>query len=280
MFDNTLNTYTAANDVELNILSNGTSPNQMTISGLPSLFTTTDDGAVVNTDGDITSRVLTLPLGFQSLCGPRITWTGSAVNRQVGHGLGAAPAFIITKGTENAASWYCYHQDLDSSNPEDWYLVLNTNGNLADSWGPNKPDTTTFGDRLLGWSANQTVIAYCFTPVEGFSSFGKYEGNADSGGEGPFVFTNFQPSFVFVKYIDSAGQWYIYDYKRSPQNVAYQVLQASQADAENTSDANFKMDILSNGFKLRQTNGPNNTGTYIYAAFARNPFRANGGLAR
>ena len=46
------------------------------------------------------------------------------------------------------------------------------------------------------------------------------------------------------------------------------------------SDSNFKMDILSNGFKLRQTNGPNNTGTYIYAAFARNPFRANGGLAR
>ena len=284
VFDNTLNTYTAANDVELNILSNSTSPNQLTISGLPSLFTTTDDGAVVNTDGDITSRVRANPsAGFSIVMWTSITWTGSAANRQVGHGLGAAPAFIITKGTEQAASWYCYHQDLDPSNPQDYYLTLNSNsarGNLADSWGPNKPDTTTFGDRLLGFSANETALAYVFTPIEGFSSFGKYEGNADPSGEGPFVFTNFQPSFVLVKYIDSAGQWYIYDYKRSSQNVAYQVLQASNADPENTSDSNFKMDILSNGFKLRQTNGPNNTGTYIYAAFARNPFRANGGLAR
>lgn len=283
VFDNTFNTYTIANDVELNIISNGTSP-ALVSATLPTLFTTTDDGAVVNTDGDITSRVRANPsVGFSIVMWTSIPWTGSAVNRQVGHGLGAAPAFIITKGTENAAGWYCYHQDLDPSNPEDWYLTLNTNtqrSTLADSWGPNKPDTTTFGDRLLGFSDNQTALAYVFTPIEGFSSFGKYEGNADPGGEGPFVFTNFQPSFVLVKYIDSAGQWYIYDYKRSPQNVAYQTLVASQTDVENTSDANFKIDILSNGFKLRQTNGPNNVGTYIYAAFARNPFRANGGLAR
>jgi hypothetical protein len=46
----------------------------------------------------------------------------------------------------------------------------------------------------------------------------------------------------------------------------------------NASDAEANdngLDILSNGFKLRSTNGGTNTsgGVYIYAAFATNPFR-------
>ena len=42
------------------------------------------------------------------------------------------------------------------------------------------------------------------------------------------------------------------------------------------------LDILSNGFKLRQGNDETNGNaiTHIYAAFAENPFQANGGLAR
>ena len=71
--------------------------------------------------------------------------------------------------------------------------------------------------------------------------------------------------------MDDSGHWYIYDPKRSPSNVAYQSLQASSAGAEETGNTNTRLDLLSNGFKLRQGNGPNNANTYIYAAWAEAP---------
>jgi len=74
-----------------------------------------------------------------------------------------------------------------------------------------------------------------------------------------------------VKNIDDNEQWYIYDTKRSPYNVAYQSLQPSLSAVEETSSSNTQVDLLSNGFKLRQSNGPNNAYTYIYAAWAEAP---------
>jgi hypothetical protein len=43
-----------------------------------------------------------------------------------------------------------------------------------------------------------------------------------------------------------------------------------------------EVDFLSNGFKFRSADGAyNGSGsTYIFAAFASNPFQTNGGLAR
>ena len=40
---------------------------------------------------------------------------------------------------------------------------------------------------------------------------------------------------------------------------------------KNTGNTNSRLDLLSNGFKLRQGNGPNNANTYIYAAWAEAP---------
>jgi hypothetical protein len=33
------------------------------------------------------------------------------------------------------------------------------------------------------------------------------------------------------------------------------------------------MDIVSNGFKIRTNSADRNTGTFVYAAFAENPFK-------
>ena len=51
-------------------------------------------------------------------------------------------------------------------------------------------------------------------------------------------------------------------------------------DSEGTGGTDI--DILSNGFKLRDNfAGRNGSGaTFVYAAFAENPFQANGGIAR
>ena len=282
VFDNTFNTYTIANDVELNIISNGTSP-ALVSATLPTLFTTTDDGAVVNTDGDITSRVRANPsVGFSIVMWTSIPWTGSAVNRQVGHGLGAAPAFIITKGTENAASWYCYHKDIIDSNPQDYYVTLNGNsarGNLADSWGPNQPDTTTFGDRLLGFSDNQTAIAYVFTPVKGFSDFGSYVGTGTD--DGAFVFTGFQVKYLLTRAVSAGSDWQVWDTTREPENPNANTW-APNTTGQESGTGGYKVDLLSNGFKFRMYGSSSNAAgvTYIWAAFAAHPTQLNGGLAR
>lgn len=214
--------------------------------------------------------------GFSIVKWTSIPWTGSAVNRQVGHGLGAAPAFIITKGLDNAAGWYCYHKDLDASNPEDYYLTLNNvnaRGNLADSWGPNKPDSTTFGDRLLGWSASQDVIAYCFAPVEGYSHFGTYIGNLSS--DGPFEHTGFRPRWILLKSATDGREWTIWDTARDPYNPVGQWLypHGPTATAEQGSPGGLRLLVTSNGFKITSAAGfINETNqTFIYAAFAETP---------
>jgi len=57
------------------------------------------------------------------------------------------------------------------------------------------------------------------------------------------------------------------------------MLKANLSDAEYTSGSNADVDILSNGFKMRaspnETNGAN---TYIYMAFAENPFVTSTGI--
>ena len=75
-----------------------------------------------------------------------------------------------------------------------------------------------------------------------------------------------------LKNVDDTEHWYVYDPERSPHNVAYQSLQWSSSSAEETGTTNTRVDLLSNGFKLRQNNGPNTSGdSYIYAAWAEAP---------
>lgn len=74
--------------------------------------------------------------------------------------------------------------------------------------------------------------------------------------------------------------WIIHDTSRSTYNLSATQLIANGSVAENqdssgASTAGFGWDILSNGFKIRtSTAGRNQSGqTYIYAAFAENPFQ-------
>jgi hypothetical protein len=66
------------------------------------------------------------------------------------------------------------------------------------------------------------------------------------------------------------ASWRIFDTSRNPSNITNNELFADLNNAENTSD---RMDILSNGFKLRSTSSGLNASaaTYIFMAFAENP---------
>lgn len=75
-----------------------------------------------------------------------------------------------------------------------------------------------------------------------------------------------------VKRTDSTENWYIHDSARDTYNQVNAVLFPNLSNAEGASNAN--MDFTSNGFKIRENGTASNAsgGTYIYAAFAENPF--------
>ena len=101
-------------------------------------------------------------------------------------------------------------------------------------------------------------------------------GNAD----GPFIWTGFKPAFTLIKRTDSStgGSWILFDNKRG--NNVRNPVDVVMAASNNQSEANwgnaYDCDYLSNGFKWRfnGTAGYNNASgaTYIYMAFAENPF--------
>jgi hypothetical protein len=119
-----------------------------------------------------------------------------------------------------------------------------------------------------------SMLAYCFAPVEGYSAFGSYGGNNNA--DGAFVYTGFKPAFIMLKRTDSSGYiFYLFDTKRDPFNVSATSIYPSLTSGEGVSGVSI-LDILSNGFKLRGGSGGTNPAigsTMIYAAFAENPFK-------
>ena len=64
------------------------------------------------------------------------------------------------------------------------------------------------------------------------------------------------------------------DSTRDPINLTTEVLYINSAIAESTISGSMGVDFLSNGFKIRATNGGiNSANTYFYMAFAEFPFK-------
>ena len=225
-----------------------------------------------NTNGSITSTVSAgATQGFSV-----VTYTGTGANATVGHGLGVAPKMIFVKKRSAIQAWSAYHASLANTQ----YLVLNTTAavaTLATMWNSTTPTSSVFS---IGTDGNTnasaaTYVAYCFSEVAGYSKIGSYTGNGSA--DGPFVYTEFRPRFVMYKRTDTTGNWIIYDSSRSPYNQPAAALYPNLTNAEDTSHPS---DFLSNGFKLKSTGADSNAsgGTFIYAAFAENPFKLS--LAR
>jgi len=80
------------------------------------------------------------------------------------------------------------------------------------------------------------------------------------------------------KKTSDTGNWEMFDTTRDPINYSGKYILANSSDAEGdtgTNTAGHIFDIISNGFKLRNTNSDRNTsgGTYIYMAFGEAPFK-------
>jgi hypothetical protein len=224
-----------------------------------------------NTNGSITSTVsVNTTAGFSI-----VTYTGTGANATVGHGLGVAPRMIIVKNRTTGGGngiWRVYHTSLGGTK----YINLNettavTTGSTV--WNNTDPTSSVFSVGITG-SVNDSgnnYVAYCWSEIAGFSAFGSYTGNGSTNG--PFIYLGFRPEFVMIKKSSSTGSWAIVDSTRNPYNVANTSLYPDLSNAENSS---FEArDYLSNGFKLRTTDQNSNQSgqTFIYAAFAENPFK-------
>jgi hypothetical protein len=116
-----------------------------------------------------------------------------------------------------------------------------------------------------------TYVAYVFAAIAGYSAFGSYTGNGST--DGPFIYTGFRPRFFLAKILSGgSGGWHLIDTSRSPYN---EVSVALYPNLNNAESSDFASDILSNGLKMRNTQSElnQNGATYIYMAFAENPFK-------
>ena len=199
---------------------------------------------------------------------------GSSGAQSFGHGLGVAPKMVIIKDRANAVGWNVYHSSVVTATNQ--YLQLNTTGAVAilsGAWGSALPTSTLvgFGSGTIV-TANANSVAYCWAEIAGFSKFGSYTGNGST--DGPFVYLGFRPKYIMMKSSSAIGNWRIFDTSLNSYNLSTQSLASNLSNSENTGTT-LVIDILSNGIKMRgNDSNTNGSGvTYIYAAFAENPFK-------
>jgi len=204
------------------------------------------------------------------------TYTGTGVNGTIGHGLSKPPEMVIVKERgDDTGNWYVWHTGFAAT--DGIFLNLTSAKATSDTyWNDTAPTSSVFSvgtnTDINGTTGTDTYVAYCFHSVDGYSKCSSFVGNGNV--DGTFIYTGFRPAFVLVKESSNTGYWVLHDTSRSPTNVALGTLYPNGAEAEDTSTA-YQIDILSNGFKQRNTSGSTNTSgaTHIYIAFAETPFK-------
>ena len=240
-----------------------------------------------NTDGSITSTVQANTTAGFSI----VTYTSNNTEGATfGHGLNSAPEIVIIKGRESSDNWPVFN-GTSTTNSRSLHLE-ETTGEIPVSsynfwnlyWDETRPSSTvvTLGvDAKVNKSGNEGFVAYCFHSVKGYSKIGKYTGNGNA--DGPFIYTGFKPAWVIYKNTSSASNWIIRDNKRTTSggtNPNGTVLHPNLSNAESTNDSATVIDLLSNGFKIRNTENNDNTSgnNYVYMAFAEHPFVSSKGV--
>jgi len=205
-----------------------------------------------------------------------ITYTGTGNAATIAHGLGVKPDWIISKIRSTTGDWNVYHDAFGAT------------GRIKfNSTGAGSNNTSIFAELPTSSvisvgnggdinTSSGTHIFYCFAGKQGYSKFGSYTGNGNA--DGSFVYLGFKPAWLMIKRSSAGGDdWMMTDNKMNLFNVINKRLNPNSNGAEQSTDI---IDFVSNGFKLRATpdymNG--NGSTYIYMAFAENPFVTSTGV--
>tara|TARA_R110002050_G_scaffold107309_1_gene217698 strand:- start:659 stop:3070 length:2412 start_codon:yes stop_codon:yes gene_type:complete len=219
-----------------------------------------------NSDGSITSSVSANPESGFSI----VSFTHDGTNAStIGHGLGKKPTAIIMKQRSAVSNWRVFHSGLaDGKN-----ILLNSTNAVTQAGDifQTAPTDTVFTSGNGDSGNGKTYIAYCFTDIDQYCMAGVYSGNGNA--DGTYVALNFRPSWVMIKRTDASADWWILDNKRNSSNVVDLRLRPNSSSAEEGPDATF--DFVANGLKIRGNYSTLNAsgGTYIYLAFAEQPFK-------
>ena len=226
------------------------------------------NGTVTNTAGDKDSTVSVSTTAGISI----VKWendTSDAIS--IGHSLGAIPDAVIVKKLDGNANWHSRWKGFAAND----LIALNNNEakSASTSVFATLPTSALFYTGAASYHINSNLIAYCFTSIQGFSKIGSYTGN--NSADGVMIHLGFKPAFLMIRALDTSN-WYMWDNKRDPFNEMNASLSANQNIVEETSR---EIDFLSNGFKCREARGSHNdTGEFIYIAFAEAPFVNSNGV--
>ena len=239
-----------------------------------------------NTAGSINSSVsVNTTAGISILT---FTGSGSGAAENVGHGLGVTPKLMIGKNLDSGhsvfGSWMVGGLGVSSSfNFSTNYINLNSGAGLSSDaggtvWNATPTSTLVKFSNFFNTASNDYVM-YCFAEKKGFSKFGTYTGNGNS--DGAFLYTGFKPALWIVKRTNAVNNWIMFDNKRSTSdgfNRNNVLLLPNLSQGENTNDG--VVDFVSSGIKIRDTKDEfnNSSGTYMYMAFAENPFVTSTGI--
>tara|TARA_R110002153_G_scaffold251520_2_gene408889 strand:+ start:196 stop:939 length:744 start_codon:yes stop_codon:yes gene_type:complete len=207
-----------------------------------------------------------------------VSYTGTGGNETIKHGMNITPSMIIFKNRDTTNSWNVYHTALGNGK----FIRLEDTGGEGNTgrFNNTSPTSSVFSVGVNGATAvngnGNSIIAYCFAEVKGYSKFGSYTGNGNA--DGTFVYTGFKPAWLMIKRTDSANAWIIQDNKRDPFNVVTLNLNANTNGADNNNQG--FLDFTANGFKLRKVDTGTNAsgGTYIYMCFGSSPFVTSTGI--
>ena len=198
----------------------------------------------------------------------KFTPTGSSGT--VGHGLGAIPDFVISKG-DAASGWYGMFPRAEGTSKSSGPNTTNDFGSVSGVAGFN---TSTF----TNGNAAATYIFWAWKNVQGYFKAGKYTSNNNA--DGPFIYTGFTPALVVFKMAAGGTSWRWYDNTRMGYNPDNRYVASNTNAMEvNQHSGNAEMIFLSNGFKLQQAEGDinYNTNGVCYAAWAVHPFVTSDG---
>ena len=238
------------------------------------------DGVTVGTQGIVNDNTETFfschwnesaTAGFDIVS---YTGNGSAGNT-FSHSLGVAPDLVIIKNRDtDGPHWFCYMRSMGNTTwiPLDAASTANTG--VTDTLNSTSPTSSvvTLGNNNKVNANGTNYIAYLWTAVNGYSKFWYYTGNGNA--DGPFVYTGFEPAIMIAKNTATENSWRMWNNKVQPYNPVSYGTYPDTSDPEDTA-ANWTVDWLSNGFKVRNDDGEMNGDgqDIIYWAWAKSPFK-------
>jgi len=239
------------------------------------------------TDQTLTGTTLTLPSALATGTWLiEVFYVGSYFQMFTYTGTGANKTESYPATLDSFGMVHIFNRDISSNKPiqhsslsATQYLNIHTSQAAltnVSAWNNTAATTTgvTVGTGATGTNQNgNAFIGYAWAN-SGPYAFGSYTGNANANG--PMINVGGSPASTMIKRSSATENWLLLNDLEPGYNLVDNVLYPNLTHAMAVDHGTTRIDILSNGAKVRGTNTNINSGTYIYGAFGIQPIQGNG----